>query len=214
MAFEDGRTEFWVSASRKARLCTHSNAVTSVTFSPDDKRFLTTSRDGSAKVWKFPEFTGRSLSDYLEVVGSRRRCDAEDQPALTPMVGHQGAVNDGAFSPNGELIATAGTDRKVLLWDARTGAKIDEFPGHGAAVTKVMFIDDRHLASAGDDGMIKFWDVPTVEQMKETDRLLGRLIALRGKLSPGMTGRQELDGSTVNNLVDVLTDLRSLMPTK
>src|SRR5262249_61047666 len=68
-----------------------------------------------------------------------------------------------AFSPDGERIASAGKDRKIKIWDSRTGKLLLEIPGaHDKPACSVVFHPDgRHLASAGADRLGKVWDLET-----------------------------------------------------
>ena len=68
-----------------------------------------------------------------------------------------------ALSPDGNLIATAGTDKNISLWDASTdeirqvGQRLR---GHANVVNSVVFTHDgSRLASCAADGRILFWDV-------------------------------------------------------
>jgi WD40 repeat protein/tRNA A-37 threonylcarbamoyl transferase component Bud32 len=64
-----------------------------------------------------------------------------------------------ALSPDGERIATAGSEKAITLWDARTGTKLQALHGHAAAVLGVAFSPDgERLASAGEDQTVRIWD--------------------------------------------------------
>jgi WD40 repeat protein/serine/threonine protein kinase len=66
------------------------------------------------------------------------------------------------FSPDGALIASAGYDGVVRLWDAATGRPVRELKGHGNCVNRIAFgSDGRRLASASDDNTVRIWDADT-----------------------------------------------------
>nr|WP_030490998.1 pentapeptide repeat-containing protein [Micromonospora chokoriensis] len=64
-----------------------------------------------------------------------------------------------AFSPEGSMIAAAGGDGVVRVWDTSTGRLVRGLPGKGGTVWSVRWSPDgRHLASAGGDGVVRIWD--------------------------------------------------------
>ena len=48
--------------------------------------------------------------------------DAGTEKRVSSLEGHTGIVNDLAFDPAGERVATAGADGSVRVWDPRTGS--------------------------------------------------------------------------------------------
>jgi WD40 repeat protein len=75
-------------------------------------------------------------------------------------------VNSLAFSPDGELLASAGGDGAVKIWNSKTGKVIQTLDAHADAVFSVAFHPDgKHLASVGADQKVKVWDWTTREQV-------------------------------------------------
>ena len=69
-----------------------------------------------------------------------------------------------AFSRDGKLLAAAGGDGMVRLWNPATGQPVGApLPaGTGGGVTAVAFSPDgKLLASAGADGTVRLWNPAT-----------------------------------------------------
>ena len=100
-----------------------------------------------------------------------------------------GAVRGLAFSLDGKLLASAGEDRTVILWDVERQTQLATLTGHQDWVYSVAFSPDGvTLASASGDCTIVLWDVADPKNPK----LIGQ--PLRGHQADVNTVAFSLDG--------------------
>ena len=130
---------FSVSDPYDGILIGHTDAVNSVSYSPDGSQLVSGSTDGTVKLW-----------------------DVSTEGITTTFTGHTDAVTSVAFSPDGVLFASASLDNTIKLWNVSTEENIGTLIGHTDAVTSVAFSPDGTLlASGSDDETVKLWDVQT-----------------------------------------------------
>jgi len=124
----------------------HAKAVTSVSFSKDEKYLVTGSDDKTIILWDALNGSPiRSFSDHIDDVRSV------------------------ALSPDGSFLASGSKDKTVRLWTLNTGEKIITINAHEKGVNAVAFSPDGlFLASGSDDETIKVWDFKRIKADYET----------------------------------------------
>ena len=66
------------------------------------------------------------------------------------------------FSPDGIILASAGGDKIIKLWNWKTGTGIKNLKGHTRFIESICFFNDgKMLASGGADQIIKLWNIIT-----------------------------------------------------
>lgn len=134
-----------VSGATVRVLTGHGDPVTGCAFSPDGRHIVSSSWDGTLKVW-----------------------DAQSGAAVRTLTGHAGYVLDCAFSPDGRQIVSAGDDdRALLVWDAGSGAAVRMLTGHSGWVQGCAFSPDGgRVVSASRDTTVRIWDAASGDVLR------------------------------------------------
>jgi WD40 repeat protein/serine/threonine protein kinase len=80
--------------------------------------------------------------------------------------GH-GGLKRVAYSPDGKLLATAGMEGSIRLWDLATAQLRHTLHAHAGGVRTLVFAPDgQRLASGGQDGAIRVWDLASGQAVR------------------------------------------------
>ena len=203
-----GTLRFWKVPKRQLpnQLASDASYLTSVAFSPDGKRLVGASGDGTATVWDI--MTGNKLvtlyghtsilrasfspdGNHIATAfmdGSTVIWNSSTGRSTNTLIGHTGWVNDARYSPDGLRIITASGDQTARIWDANTARTTHVMSGHTDLLTDARFSSDStRVVTASRDGTARIWDA-----------LSGKLlITLAGHSSGINTAAFSRDGSRV-----------------
>jgi WD40 repeat protein len=98
--------------------------------------------------------------------GIMRIADAKTGAIAVSWNAHGDTIFDFAVSPDGKMLATAGGDKLVKLWDLATQKELAKLEGHTAQVLAIAFNQDgQQLLTGGADQQLKVWDVKSRERI-------------------------------------------------
>ena len=82
------------------------------------------------------------------------------------MTGHKGNIHTLSFENSGRFLASAGSDKRILIWDIASGQLVvDLTGGHTESIFSLTFNhgpDAILLASGGLDNRVVLWDMQTL----------------------------------------------------
>src|SRR4029079_6375160 len=107
------------------------------------------------------------MKDFkVEAVGRVQFWDVASGREIGAISGHGRGVSKVAFSRDGKLLASGGSDSTIKIWDVATQKELRTLTGHTAPIESIYFSPDgRLLASASDDGSTFVWDTKTGEHL-------------------------------------------------
>ena len=144
VTLENNQVDLWnVESQDHLELLGHEDTISSVSFSPDSSKLVTTAgqyltehRDSTAVVW-----------------------DVATGARLFTLRGQEQGFNDAIFSPDGSFIVTTSYDGRAIVWDANTGEQKHILAGHSNYVLNTAISpDNRYIATVGGDGVM-LWDL-------------------------------------------------------
>jgi mono/diheme cytochrome c family protein len=98
---------------------------------------------------------------------------------LHELGGHRDVLYAATFSPDGKMIATAGYDRVIKLWDSRSGEALRSMVGHNGAIYDLAFSPDgKVLISGCADETVKLWSVATGKRLNTLGQPEGEVLAI------------------------------------
>jgi WD40 repeat protein/serine/threonine protein kinase len=187
IAANDGKARVWeLEGGRLLATLVHPLKVTEVVFAADEDFVLTTSQDGSFRLWdwrtttmkfefpKAPDFRlpalpsrDRKLAALRETESALRVWDLLAQQPLGGRLEMPSPIYWATFSQDSESIAVASDDGSVAVWTVKTSQPIAARLKHPKYVTRLQFSPDGTTLATTWGGWMTFWDTRTWVKLRE-----------------------------------------------
>ncbi len=136
-------------------------------FAPDGKLAVSAHWDGHVRVWEVS--TGKLIRRFDEHRTVVRSGAYADTVAI---------VNGAKFSPDGHLVASAGRDGKLLLWEAKTGRVVRQFTTRDEMLLLAFTPRGDQLLSSDGRSRVYLWDVSRIDEFRRMEHPVTRTLHL------------------------------------
>ena len=121
----------------------HTAPVGTAVFSPDSRTILTSSSDGTARLW-----------------------NPDNGKVISVLNAHKSTAGNAVFSADGRRIVTAGGDRLARVWDVESGTEIAVLKGHEGIVWTASFsLDGTQVVTAALDHTVRLWNAQSGDEI-------------------------------------------------
>lgn len=162
----------------------HEGPVRKASFSPGGEHVVSVSKDGTARIWN--SRTGAPSSSesidpalnhtapggpelwsadwhprgrLIALGGARVHLrDAHDGSEVRGHALHGWTVRGVCWSPNGKLLASASSDKDVIVWDLANRQEVTRYQKHRGKVRCVCWSPDGRLIASGGRSTVRLWD--------------------------------------------------------
>ncbi len=174
----------WSSTPDPLTTAHHTDRINGVAVTPDGRHLVSSSNDGSVRIWRLPECTlvrtivGGDRYQNLTVTADGKHIAAgsgtwgggkddviqvwrlSDGGHERTLSAHRGAVWDVAATPDGRHLVSAGQDSTIRIWRLSDGALIRTLLGHSWDINAVAVTPDgERIVSGSRDSTIRVWDL-------------------------------------------------------
>ncbi len=183
----------------------HTDYVYSVVFNSDGSTLVSGGRDQSIKVWDVEHgISSQTIRGFMSLIrvtsspdghflaigsndGEVQILERATQKVLYTLKGHTSWIGCAEFNNNSNVIASAGGDRVIKLWDVHSGHYLGTLGGHSSRIHSLAFSpDDALIVSSSSDDTLRVWDFQSQQCLSilegHTDKVLSVCFSPNGQL--------------------------------
>ncbi|XP_013385977.1 bromodomain and WD repeat-containing protein 3 [Lingula anatina] len=166
---------YCIAGAAPEKICeleSHTDRVDSIQYNNRGDRFVSGSRDGTARIWRFnsQEWKAMVLNMNTKLPGTQTADSGSGEDSKNNK--HKVTMVD--WNIDDSLVVTAVNDYSLKVWDSHTGKLVNVLLGHEDEVFVLEHnpTDPRIMLSAGHDGNLFVWNLHTGAKLKSFFNLI------------------------------------------